>query len=307
MPSSPLNTVDNRANLPLNKLLENLGIQMYEQITSFDKNNKERIYNLLVLKGEALLKGNTLRLKQGIKDGEECSNFFTAISDQIDIIIIYFINDEISASLHERGPLIKLLDELIIEHSKNEDLEKLKISKNDLPNLFSNKTDFVIGSSFLDFKVNTFSAFELYVSDIYEELILKNPRSNKKEQKLIKLIEKYAKAECDDKKSSLLKQIKNISFYISSSEKIDYVLSRCKGMEVQINEIREFVSFYRNQRNTVHNLGINKGKSQSVTVDGIEINMEKNKPSYTSSHNSAIFACRKLMNIYEKMLISVTG
>lgn len=39
-------------------LLESRGkLAMYEKVNSFDKNNKERIYNLLVLKGEALIKG----------------------------------------------------------------------------------------------------------------------------------------------------------------------------------------------------------------------------------------------------------
>lgn len=31
---------------------------MYEKVNSFDTNIKERIYNLLVLKGEALIKGD---------------------------------------------------------------------------------------------------------------------------------------------------------------------------------------------------------------------------------------------------------
>jgi hypothetical protein len=36
----------------------------------FDKNNKERIYNLLILKGEALLKGEFLNMHQSEVSGE---------------------------------------------------------------------------------------------------------------------------------------------------------------------------------------------------------------------------------------------
>jgi hypothetical protein len=277
---------------------------MYEQTFDFDKNNKNLIYNLMVLKGEALIKGHFLAMKQGITAGDEYSNFFTAIANQIDTLLIYFINDEITASLHDRGLLSKLLDELINENYKEEDYKRLEFAKNDLSDLFANRTDFMIGSNFLDFKVNTFSVFECYIDKLYEELILVTPRSNKKEQDLVKLIEKYNNENDPDKRLSIINKIKNISFYVSSSEKIDIVLSKCEDLE---SKDREFITYYRSQRNTVHNLGVHKGKSQSVTVEGIEIKLEKDMPSFTSNRNSAIFACRKLMDIYESALASVTG
>ena len=73
------------------------------------------------------------------------------------------------------------------------------------------------------------------------------------------------------------------------------------------SELRVFLDYYRSQRNTVHNLGIHKGKSISIEVDGIEIKLDENNPSYTENHNSAIFACRKLMDIYEIMFATVRG
>lgn len=280
---------------------------MYEQVNKFDTNNKERIYNLLVLKGEALLKGRFLAMRQEIGNGEEYSNFFTAISDQIDTLLIYFINDEISASLHERGPLRSLIEEVKKDHYIDKHFKLLKSAESDLLNLFANRTDFIIGSSFLDFKVNTFSAFEKYIDGLYENLLLSSPRSNKKEMKLIELIKKYSESDNASEKQSTLEKIKKISFYVSSAEKIEYVLSKSGYEKLEMDKARNFLNFYRNQRNSIHNLGIHRGKSQSVTVSGIEIKLDTDKPSYTKNHNSAIFFCRELMDIYERMHLGVTG
>jgi len=120
---------------------------MHQQKNKFDKNNKERIYNLLVLKGEALWKGQFLAMRQSNMSGESCSNLFTAISDQIDPLLIYFINDEISASLHERGLLINLIKEVIGDHYNDEHFKRLQYAQIYLKDLFAKRTDFIIGSN----------------------------------------------------------------------------------------------------------------------------------------------------------------
>lgn len=278
---------------------------MFEKVTPFDTNNKERIYNLLVLKGEALIKGDLFAYKQGLVEVQGYSNFFSAISNQIDLLLVYFINDEISASLHNRGPITELRNELINEFYKDEDTLKLKYAENDLIDLFANRTDFIIGSSFFDFKVNTFSAFEYYIDELYEELISIESRSDKKEKELVKLIGRYNSESDLDKKKFALEKIKGMNFYISSAEKISYVLSKCEMEKNERAKIKEFLDYYRSQRNTVHNLGIHKGKPQAIVVKGIEINLEQDRPSFTSNHNSAIFACQRLMEIYELMLSRV--
>jgi hypothetical protein len=280
---------------------------MCEQVNSFDKNNMEMIYNLLVLKGEALIKGRLLAMHQNTNNFAEYSNFFTAISDQVDTLLIYFINDEISASLYERGPLRKLIKEVRANHYIDEHFKRLEYAESDLQELFSNRTDFVIGSNILDFTVNTFSAFEKYVGDLYDRLLSNQQRSDKKEKKLIKLIGEYSENQNEEARLSILEKIKNISFYVSSAEKIEYVLSRSEIQNHEKGEFRNFLNFYRNQRNSIHNLGTHKGESRSVIVRDIEIRLDKNAPCYSENHNSAIFACQKLMSIYEKMHASVTG
>jgi len=238
---------------------------------------------------------------------QQFSNFFTEISSQIDILLIYFINDEISASLNDRATLSLLIEELTTDYYTDEDFKVLEVAKKDLRDLFTNRTDFIIGSNFLDFTINTYSVFEYNMSILYEIVILKYPRSNKKEKELIELIKKYTENKNLEEKQVLLEKIKKINFYISSSEKIDYVLSKCSKIKDELEKIKEFITFYRNQRNTIHNLGINKGKSQSLIVNDIKMQMETEKPLFTEDHNSAIYSCRKLVSIYESILTNITG
>lgn len=280
---------------------------MYMKIKDFDKNNKERIYNLLVLKGEALIKANFLALNQGIKEGEEYSNFFSTISNQIDMLVIYFINDEISASLKNRGPFPELIQDVLNDHKKYEDFKKLEFAKKDLVDLFANRTDFIIGSNFLDFKVSSFSTFEYYIDKLYDELIIKYPRSNRNENNLVKLLDKYKMAEDDLDRINIIDKIKKISFYVSTAEKINYVFSKCAFDNDKLNEYKDFINFYRAQRNTVHNLGIHKGKTQSCIIDGIEKTLENGKPFYCDNFNSDISECKKLMDIYEDVLFYASG
>jgi hypothetical protein len=278
---------------------------MFDKIIDYDKNSKNRIYNLLVLKGESLIKANSLAISQGIKE-EGYSNFYSAISDQIDLLLSYYINDEITASLKDRGGLVELIEEAINDHYEQEHYKRLEFAKVDLENLFKWKTDFLVSSSLLDFKVSTYSAFEFYVEKLYDKLILIYPRSNKEED-LISLIKNHPPNSSDEKIHDLVNEIKKISFYVSGSEKINYAISKSKLSKEEKKEAREFVSFYGSQRNTIHNLGIHKGKSKSMTVEGIDITLNEGHASFTDNHNSTFFACRKLMDIYEKIHEEITG
>lgn len=278
---------------------------MYKKIKPFDENNKMRIYNLLVLKGKSIRKGHLLSTHQNITEGDEYSNFFFAISNQIDPLLQYFINDEISASLEERGPLGDLIKEVKEDNNIDESSENLLYAELDLQNLFVNKTDFIIGSNMLDFIVGSYSAFEMYVSELYDTLYFHNSKSNKKEKKLISLINKYSKSTSEETKASVLEKIKKISFYVSGAEKIDYVLSKSNFPKNEKDKASKMLKYYRNQRNTIHNLGIHKGEDLSENISGIERKLEKNRPGFTTDHNSTIFACNELMDIYERMHESV--
>lgn len=282
-------------------------MQMFDKAVKYDMNSKLRIYNLLVLKGESLIKAHFLARCQGFKEGENYSNFYSAMSDQIDLLLSYYINDEITASLDGRGGLVDLIAETINDYYEKEHSKRLEFAENDLKTLFKWKTDFLVSSSLLDFTVSTYSVFECYVDKLYEQLISIHPRSNRKEEHLISLIRKCPPDASDEKMYELVDKIKKISFYVSGSEKINYVISKSKLSEEEKKEAREFVSFYGSQRNTIHNLGVNKGKSKSMVVEGIDITLDAGRPSYTDNHSSTFFACRRLMEIYEKIHKDVTG
>jgi hypothetical protein len=273
---------------------------MSTQIYSPDKNSNKRIYNLLVLKGESLIKAHFSELRKGAVPEQEYSNFYSAMSDQVDSILTYFVNEEISASLPNRGPLADILDHAIKENYEEQHFKRLELAKADLPDLFSNKTDFIIGSAFLDFKVGTYSVFEKYVGKLYDKIAPKN-RQERKEKELIKFIGLYSSCTDEAKKETILKKIKNINFYLSGAEKIEYVLSKCGDADLDIVETRDFLNFYRKQRNTVHNLGMNEGGAHSTTIEGIEIRLGEHSASYTSDRNALIYASKKLLRIYEKI------
>jgi hypothetical protein len=278
---------------------------MIAKINDFDKNSKVRIYNLIVLNGEALLRAHFLAFYEGYTPGQPYTNFFNAISNQIDPLLAYLLNDEVTASLNNRGPLSDLLSETKKEHYKDEDYKRYDYGYNHLFELFHDKTDFIIGSKFLDFTVSTYSAFELYIGHIYEHLIQTTPRSNKKECLLVKLIEKYSNEKDEKIRVDLLNKIKNLNFYLSGKEKIEYVISKCS---IDKNIKKEWMIFLKNygaRRNTIHNLGIHNGESVSDSIDGIETTLNKGEPSTTSNWNSSIFACRKLMEIYSDIYSNI--
>lgn len=259
-----------------------------------------------MLKGECLIKGHFSELRKGVAPGDVYSNFYTAMSDQVDSILTYFINDEISASLPNRGPLVDILDQAIEDNYEEKHFKRLEVAKADLPDLFSNKTEFIIGSAFLDFKVGTYSVFEKYIGLLYDKIAPKD-RHERKERELVKYIRIYSSCSDEEKKASILKKIKNISFYLSGAEKIEYVLSKCCDADLDIAEARKFLSFYRKQRNTVHNLGINEGGADSTTIKGIEISLGAHSASFTSDRNALIYAAKKLLRIYEKIEHCIEG
>ncbi|MFZ2726352.1 MAG: hypothetical protein WAX77_08890 [Methylococcaceae bacterium] len=163
--------------------------KIYIKQNEFDKNNKERIYNLMVFKGRCLsysndLMSNYMQFSPIIKG----SNFYNSISCIIDLLLFFFINDEISACLKGRGPMNDLFTEILIGNYKKEDEKFLANAHRDIQDLFQWRTDFVIGSNFLDFTVSTFSAFEYWVSKIYDKLKSESTKDSSKVERLKKIL-----------------------------------------------------------------------------------------------------------------------
>lgn len=77
---------------------------------------------------------------------------WTAISLAVDDLLLAQINDEVAACLDNRGPTNPIIDAVVAAaQAKNEGVPELAIS--DLSSLFKDRTEFNIGSTFLDFIV----------------------------------------------------------------------------------------------------------------------------------------------------------
>jgi len=222
--------------------------------------------------------------------------FYSSMSDTIDNLLFFFLNDEVSASLDNRGPLGDIID--------CEDFPLYKLVNSDVEKLFQERTDFIIGSYFLDFTVSSFSVFEKWICNMYEELRPRKPSKGKKAKRLEKLIEQYYQTSSPSEKSLILEKIMvGCSAYVSSSEKIEFCMSRLTNdYKRDVKKDKKIINLYRNQRNTIHNLGVHKNKSiEPISIKGIDMDLKEGLPSFTEDRNSHIYICDELVEIYRAM------
>ena len=274
----------------------------------YDINNSKRIYNLIVLKGKCLKYSNEhtqlIISKFETPPIFKETNFFIGISDVIDNLLFFFLNDEVSASLENRGPLGDIIACSIEDHGNINDAAALTLAIPDIQDLFSNRTDFMIGSNFLDFTVSSYSVFEKWISDIYEELRERKPSKNKKANELRRLISQYNKSDELEKEIVIKKIMDNCSSYVSGSEKIEFSMSMLtNSYERDIKRDREIIRLYRSQRNTIHNLGIHTKQSIApININGIDISLNEGHPFTPNDFNSNIYICDELIEIYRAII-----
>jgi len=232
------------------------------------------------------------------------NNFFSGISDAIDNLLFFFLNDEVSASLDNRGPLGDIMASALENHGKKIDLPSIELAVPDIQELFRERTDFMIGSNFLDFTVSTFSVFEKWTSNIYEELREREPSKNKKAKEVKKLIKKYNASDDLGKEQVVRKIMDNCSSYVSGAEKIEFSMSMLTDeYKRDIKRDKAIVKLYRSQRNTIHNLGVHNHKSvEPISINNIELSLEEGFPSFTKDFNSNIYICDELVEIYRAMI-----
>ncbi|AZG97501.1 TPA: hypothetical protein ACPUE9_003201 [Proteus mirabilis] len=259
------------------------------------KPNELDINNMGRIKALMELKGYTSSFSfQGI------NNYFNNFSNVIDIPLSYIINDEISNVLH-RGPIHEILHECIECKSKNID-----IAVDDIKDLFVNRADFLIGSLLLDFNINAFSTFEYWMCNAYDKIKNKYPSSGKKHKKLLSKINKYNKFKEDNPDSDcpeILDEImRNCGNYVSSMEKIEFVLSKVnKEYEPYktYKEDLELIKFLSKVRNTVHTAGYNKTNiNNKIEVDGNIYYLNSGQGFTSESHADSILLWKKIVYVY---------
>lgn len=254
---------------------------------SFDKNNIDRIKALMKVKEFAL------QYHLGL------SNFFSTFSAIVDIPLSYLINDELT-NVSNRFNLEKLLSECKL----NEDVD-ITCSVMDMKDLFVNRADQIIGSLLLDFNVSAFSSFEFHMCEVYDFIKPHFETKNAKKKKLIKLINKYNENN-DDK---ILDEIMgSCSNYVSSAEKIQFVLSKVEKGYSKYKTYKQdlvLIDFLSKRRNTIHNCGIHKGKTQEWKYKNKIYKLEFNKGYFSENYSEDIMLWLDVLILFTYVFVYV--
>jgi len=280
----------------------NASQRTYRQVQEFDRNQKDRILTLLQLKTKCLVQDDALRTAFDFRSPS--SSFFTAIAGAVDCLLFAQINEEATACLEDGGPIGELLASIFNDaHEKQIPLESVIPAMQDMESLFHDRGDFVLGSIYLDFIVSTYSAFEMYMELIYDELRLVYPSSGRRLKLLRSLIAKYNKAQ-DENKGDILGCIAKVSDYVSGREKIEFVLSKLPK-ESQRDRTKDLttVRFYSNTRNSIHKLGLSSSRDNFLySLDGRELSHDSGAPLLTEDRSDVVRLCRELVDIYSDVV-----
>jgi hypothetical protein len=247
-------------------------------------------------------------------------SFFSLIRDICDLTILFITNEEL-ANVTDRSGFSDLLGQLLSENHYGKIIEtnsgdvelnedNLKISHNELRELFVWKYNQILGSHFLDFKVSVFSGFERFMTEIsdnycqYEQAAILKSRKNKIERALKNL----ASSNDDDKfEKTVDKIIKLPGRYISFPDKINCIRKKIllDKYSRSISKDCEIIDFLRLQRNTIHNSGMHSGESVFLEVNGLNFTLEKNKAAKSDDWMNDIKLFGTLIDIYSAIISAI--
>jgi hypothetical protein len=278
-----------------NKIIEDSA--PYFQNFEFENNQVDRILQLLTLKSVCLRKDSALHLH--FNNFEPAMTFFSAISLATDNLLAAQINDQVAACMYGRGPTPALVEK-IMETALSNGVAVPELAIADLPDLFSNRTDYIIGSCFLDFVVSSYAAFEMFFELIYDKLRAQYPSSCKQQKRVAALIERYNKASPEEKPSALRRIIEKGGDHVSGAKKIEFVLSKLPDTYARDRvEDLKIIHFYGKIRNSIHTLGKNKwGKDFRLQGDDFEITLLTGEGTYSKDRSDITRLCGKLVEIY---------
>lgn len=261
----------------------------------------------MLLKTRCLVLDDALRQAFGFHG--VASSFFMNVVGAVDCLLVAQINDEAADCLEKGGPRGELIASVVSEaRDRGMHLDSIHRAVQGMESLFRNGTEFVVGSTYMDFIVSTFSAFEMFMARIYEPLRLEHPSSNSRSKHLKKLITKYNHVS-DEEKEEVLARIAKVSDYVSGREKIEFVLSR-QPKESLRDRAKDLlaVRFYSNTRNSIHNLGKSATRDDlEYSSDGIELTHNAGAAMFTADRSGIIRLCRELVEIYSDVVVENTA
>lgn len=275
----------------------------YLQENDFDTHQKDRILNLLLLKARCMTADKELRERFDFSG--PATTFYDVVGLAVDCLLSIQLNDEVTACLHERGPLGELIASVAADaHATGNYNGAFHFAVNDLPDLFRDRTEFIIGSTFFDFVITTFSALERFTGLIYDRVRPQYPASNGQIKALRKLIKKYnAATEAD--RDAILASAKLSTDYVSGLNKIEFLLSKLPAVQagVDVTDALATVRFYANSRNSIHNLGTSHAKTDfNYSQSGMEISHPSGGTMFTPDRSDIIRLCGKLLDIYSAII-----
>ncbi len=146
----------------------------YTRLHEYDKNQLDRITNLLKLQGICFYQQDLLMETCNIQPNTMLKSFFNHVIQVSDVLLTWQLFDELTASLDNRGGITDLKSYLcnnqiqkIIQN--NPDLEMpLALAFRSIDGVLNVEyTDFLNGSQYQSFFVNVFSAFEYWTCKFF--------------------------------------------------------------------------------------------------------------------------------------------
>lgn len=244
-------------------------------------------------------------------------SFYSSFCDVIDLQIFFLVNEELSNITGRCG-----FDELWNQVFEG-NVEKYKYHLSgshyvDMKDLFIWRYNSILGSLMLDFLVSAFSAFENWISKLFDEIcdeqrkIMNNSRKEK--------IKKYIKVNYENKKSDFTQlsndEMEDLISKINSIPKCDYfsfpdkleciykVIDK-ENYKRNWNEDKNLVIFLAARRNTVHNQGIHTSKNKELRFKDRVYTLEQGKPYKVDKYTEDLSLIGELIDIYTELLKNI--
>ncbi|EPF2648215.1 hypothetical protein ACSL9B_003484 [Vibrio cholerae] len=283
-------------------------------MAEIDKNNLERLKALFSLKYRCLYwaEFNKYFAK---------SNFYADLNDEINIPLTYFLNDEFTniRGRDDIGYLIAKCDE------NNEYFDYLEIQKfgydhnlihEDLKDIYVRGADKQIYIVLTRFVISAFSAFEFWMCKSYDIIKSrhksKNSKLKKLESQLKNYVELYNNGDVEALDSLKHEIFTKTNSYVSSREKIDFVISKIDFVNLKdkekLEKAKELVSFLFSFRNTIHNVMVNKsGKDYKIEINGTKVELLNNSSPYFENYAKFIHSLHLLIDLYSDLFMYLGG
>jgi hypothetical protein len=252
------------------------------------------------------------------KLGFICYNSFYSLFRDICSIPLYFlINEEIS-NAHGRDCFPILLKEIIDEghytpkkkHLIDNVDADLQHTYKELSHLLIRNFNESFGSQMLDFQVSSYSAFENWMSRLYNGLCPDHHDEiiEKRKSKIRDILKNISATSPETQLNEAVTSLFSIKGdFISFPDKVNGIYKNIEKSLYRrnINKDKEIILFLGKLRNTVHNNGIHSGSNASIEINNCTHTIENGRPYKSPSWAESLKLTCELILIYTEILKSI--